>query len=54
MGLGFGVRVFRVYRRGLIGFILVFGGFQVKFNGIGLAAVLLKFCPRGANFSSVS
>ena len=42
MGLGFGVRVFRVYRRGLIGFILVFGGFQVKFNGIGLAAVLFK------------
>ena len=46
MGLGFGVRVFRVYRRGLIGFILVFGGFQVKFNGIGLASVLFKILSR--------
>ena len=43
------------FLQGLIGFILDFGGFQDRFSGVGLATVcFLGFCPRGANFSSVS
>ena len=53
-GFGFWDWGFPGLLRGLIRFVLVFRGIWDHFSEVELATVLLGFCPRGANFSSVS